>query len=46
MEYLVKVLKLVYQNKKLTLSIIYKAMDRDKLTITTSVKNWEVIDKR
>ena len=45
-----KVLKLVDQDKYLTLSIIYEAMDRAKMTIKTSMKNWEkywkVIDKR
>ena len=45
-----KVLKLVYQNKKPTLSISYKAIDRAKLTIKASVKHWEryweVIDIR
>ena len=49
-EPLVKVLKLVDQDKKPTLSIIYEAMDRAKLAIKASVKNWEkylkVIDKR
>ncbi|KAL6340560.1 hypothetical protein AAG906_010468 [Vitis piasezkii] len=47
---LVKVLKLVDQDKKLTLSIIYEAMDRAKLAIKASVKQWEkyweVIDRR
>ena len=50
MEPLVKVLKLVYQDKKPTLSIIYEAMDRAKLAIKASVKHyeryWEVIDIR
>ncbi|RVW84813.1 hypothetical protein CK203_048616 [Vitis vinifera] len=50
MEPLVKVLKLVDQDKKLTLSIIYEAMDRAKLAIKASVKQWEkyweVIDRR
>ncbi|RVW32407.1 hypothetical protein CK203_109279 [Vitis vinifera] len=50
MEPLVKVLKLVDQDKKPTLSIIYEAMDRAKLAIKASVKQWEkyweVIDKR
>ena len=41
MEPLVKVLKLVDQDKKSTVSIIYEAMDRDKLTIKASVKQWE-----
>ena len=39
MEPLVKVLKLVDQDKKCTLSIIYEAMDRAKLTIKASVSN-------
>ena len=39
MEPLVKVLKLVDQDKKLTLSIIYEAMDRAKLAIKALVKN-------
>ena len=50
MEPLVKVLKLVYQNKKPTLSIFYEAMDRAKFVIKASVKQWEkyweVIDRR
>ncbi|RVW40166.1 hypothetical protein CK203_086173 [Vitis vinifera] len=50
MEPLVKVLKLVDQDKKLTLSIIYEAMDRAKSAIKASVKQWEmyweVIDRR
>ncbi|RVW78940.1 hypothetical protein CK203_052320 [Vitis vinifera] len=50
MEPLVKELKLVDQDKKPTLSIIYEAMDRAKLAIKASVKQWEkyweVIDKR
>ena len=45
-----KVLKLVDQDKKPTLSIIYEAMDRANLSIKASVKHWEkygeVIDKR
>ena len=45
-----KFLKLVNQDKKLTLSIIYEAMDRVKLARKASVriweKYWEVIDKR
>ena len=44
------ILKLVDQDKKPTLSIIYEAMDRAKLAIKASVKHWEryweVIDKR
>ena len=50
MKPLVKVLKLVDQDKKLVLSIIYEVMDRTKLTIKALVKHWEryckVIDKR
>ena len=50
MEHLVKVLKLVDQDKKPTLSIIYEAMDRAKLAIKASMKHWEryweVIDIR
>ena len=50
MEPLVKVLKLVDQDKNPTLSIIYEAMDRAKLAIKASVKHWEryweVIDIR
>ena len=50
MEPLIKVLKLVDQDNKLTLSIIYEAMDRVKLAIKASVKQWEkyweVIDRR
>ncbi|RVW13546.1 hypothetical protein CK203_101438 [Vitis vinifera] len=50
MEPLVKVLKLVDQDKKPTLSIIYEAMDRAKLAIKASVKQWEkyweVIDRK
>ena len=41
MEPLVKVLKLVDQDKKPALSIIYEAMDRAKLAIKASVKHWE-----
>ena len=48
MESLVKVLKLVDQDKKPTLSILYEAMDKTKLAIKASVnqweKYWEVID--
>ena len=50
MEPLMKVLKLVDQDKKSTLSIIYEAIDRAKLTIKASMKiwekYWEVIDKK
>ena len=50
MEPLIKVLKLVDQDKKLTLSILYEAMDKTKLAIKASVnqweKYWEVIDRR
>ena len=38
MEPLVKVLKLVDQDKKLILLIIYEAMDKAKLAIKASVK--------
>ena len=41
-EPLVKVLKLVDQDKKPTLSIIYEAMDRAKLAIKASVKHWKM----
>ena len=45
-----KVLKLVDQDKKPTLSIIYEAIDIAKLAIKASVKHWEryweVIDIR
>ncbi|RVW44302.1 Methionine S-methyltransferase [Vitis vinifera] len=50
MEPLVKVLKLVDQDKKPTLSIIYEAMNRAKLVIKASIKQWEkyweVIDRK
>ena len=50
MEPLIKVLKLVDQDKKFTLSIIYEAMNKAKLTIKASVKHWEkywkVIDRK
>ena len=46
MEPLVKVLKLVDQDKKPILSVIYEAMDRTKLAIKISVKHWKVIDIR
>ena len=50
MEPLVKVLKLVDQDKKLILSIIYEAMDRAKLANKTLIKQWEkyweVINRR
>ena len=49
-EPLVKVLKLVDQDKKSTLSIIYEAIDGAKLAIKASIKQWEkyweVIDRR
>ena len=49
MDTLVRVLKIVNQNKKLTLSIIYEAMDRANLTIKASNKNWkkywDIIDR-
>ena len=41
MEPLVRVLKIVDQKKKLTLSIIYEVMDRAKLVIKASNKNWK-----
>lgn len=50
MEPLVKVLKLVDQDQKHTLCIIYEAMDSAKLAIKANVKNlrryWDVIDNR
>ena len=50
MEPLVKILKLVDQDKKSIVSIIYEAMDRAKLAIKASVKQWEkyweVIDRK
>ena len=50
MELLVKVLKLVDQDKKPTLAILYETMHRAKLFIKASVKQWEkcweVIDRR
>lgn len=50
MEPLVKVLKLVDQDKKPTLAIVYEAMDRAKLAIKEAVKDWQiywdVIDER
>ncbi|XP_073038171.1 uncharacterized protein [Primulina eburnea] len=50
MEPLVKVLKLVDQDKKPTMSIIYEAMDRAKLAIKENTKDrqsyWDVIDNR
>ncbi|KZV16668.1 hypothetical protein F511_41897 [Dorcoceras hygrometricum] len=50
MEPLVKVLKLVDEDNKPTLSIIYEAMDRAKMSIKESVKDWQlywdVIDDR
>ena len=45
MEPLIRVLKLVDQDKKPTLSIIYEAMDRAKLAIKASVKQWNSIRK-
>ena len=41
MEPVVKVLKLVDQDKNPTLSIIYEANHRAKLAIKASVKHWE-----
>ena len=50
MDPLVRVLKIVDQDKKPTLSIIYEAMDRAKLAIKASNKNWkkywDIIDRR
>ncbi|XP_051143923.1 uncharacterized protein LOC127260255 [Andrographis paniculata] len=50
MEPLVKVLKVVDQDKKPTLPIIYEAMDRAKMAIKTAVKDfqqyWDIIDER
>ncbi|XP_073023708.1 uncharacterized protein [Primulina eburnea] len=50
MEPLVKVLKLVDQDKKPTMSLIYEAMDRAKLAIKENNKDWQsycdVIDNR
>ena len=49
-EPIVKVLKLVDQDKKPTLPIIHEAMDRAKLAIKVLVKQWEkyweVINRR
>ena len=41
MDPLVRVLKIVDQDKKPTLSITYEAMDRAKLAIKVSNKNWK-----
>ncbi|KAL0456377.1 UNVERIFIED_CONTAM: hypothetical protein Slati_0976900 [Sesamum latifolium] len=50
MEPLVRVLKVVDQDKKPTLCIIYEAMDRAKIAIKASVRSWEkyweIIDDR
>ena len=50
MDPLVRVLKIVDQDKKPTLSIIYEVMDRAKLAIKASNKNqkkyWDIIDRR
>ena len=47
MDPLVNVLKIVDQDKKSTISIIYEVMDRAKLTIKVSNKNlkkyWDII---
>ena len=47
---LVRVLKIVDQDKKPTLSIISKAIDRAKLAIKASNNNgkkyWDIIDRR
>ena len=41
MDPLVRVLKIVDQDKKPTLSIIYEVMDGAKLAIKASNKNWK-----
>ena len=41
MDPLVRDLKIMDQDKKLILSIIYEAMDRAKLAIKISNKNWK-----
>ena len=50
LEPLVRVLKIVDQDKKPTLSVIYEAMDRVKMAIKGTVKSykkyWDVIDER
>ena len=50
MDPLVRVLKIVDQDKKPTLSIIYEVMNRAKLVIKVSNKNWkkywDIIDRR
>ena len=50
MDLLVRVLKIVDQDKKPIKSIIYEAMDRVKLAIKASNKNWkkywDIINKR
>ena len=50
MDPLFRVLKIVNQDKKPTLSIIYEVMDRAKLVIKTSNKNWkkcwDIIDRK
>ena len=47
---LVRVLKIVDQDKKPTLSIIYEVIDKAKLAIKVSNKNWkkywDIIDRR
>ena len=44
MDPLVRVLKIVDQDKKPTLSIIYEVMNRAKLVIKASNKNWKYWD--
>ena len=46
MEHLVKVLKLVDQDKKPTLSIIYEAMDRAKLVTPRPEKVYGTCNRR
>ena len=41
MEPLVRILKVVDQDKKPTLCIIYEAMGREKMAIQANVKNWK-----
>jgi len=41
MDLLVRVLKIVNQEKNPTLSIIYEAMDGTKLVVKASNKNWK-----
>ena len=50
MDPLVRIMKIVDQDKKSTLSIIYEAMDRAKLVINALNKNlkqyWDIINRR